>query len=699
MSNKTGNWILLGMVLGAVLGALGGYYLGDFFIEIEFLGTLFLNALKMIVVPLIVASMIVGVTSLGDIRRLGRTTGKTLLYYLATTGFAVLIGIILVNVIQPGVGIGDIGREIPEIVADTQQTTFSDFVVSLIPSNLIGAAAEGAVLPLIIFSLVFGGVLTSIGRRGRVVIDFFKGINTAIMKFVIIIIYFAPIGILALIGGIVAHNRGSLSAIASGLGMYSVTVIVGLLIHGVIILPLILKFFGKKNPFRYFLNMGQALATAFTTASSSASLPVTMECVEEKNRVNPKASAFVLPLGATINMDGTALYEAVAAIFIAQAINYPLSIEAQAVIFLTATLASIGAAAIPHAGLVTMVIVLSAVGLPLEGIGFIFAVDWFLDRCRTTVNVWGDSVGSAVIGETSEMQDRKKRSVRTDRTSKTSREKPGFDRSRDKSRARTNGRNDQRKQRPTGDSKSSRRYEPRSSRSRQRDTNGRNEKKRPAQRRDDAAKPRFEPNRQRVEPTKPRVEPTRQRSEPTKPRVEPTGPRVEPTKPRVEPTKSRVEPNKPRVESTGPRVETIAVGGKLKPETDELPYFPKDTIERELVKVRHQLDKMEDGDDQGGLPKGGEKTADRDRPLEKDSPRNDQSGKKNDILFPDIDKTDSEPIAVTADRSNHRESRATDGPSHDHDTEEIPTPVDREEKETTSEAASWGRGRKKRPSR
>lgn len=404
MENRTGNLILIGMVLGAVVGALGGYYLPEIFIELKFLGTIFLNALKMIVVPLIVASMIVGVASLGDISKLGRTSGKTLLYYFATTGISVIIGIILVNVIQPGVGIGGVGNVIPDFVHKAKPAGAEDFIVSLIPDNLISAAADNSILPLIIFSLVFGGVLTAIGRKGRVVIDFFGGLNTAIMKIVIYIIYFAPIGIVGIIGGIVAEKRDSLGEIASGLGLYGLTVIIGLLIHGVIILPLILKFFGKKDPFRYFLNMGHALTTAFTTASSSASLPVTMECVSEKNNVNPKAGSFVLPLGATINMDGTALYEAVAAIFIAQAIGFPLTIEAQVVIFLTATLASIGAAAIPHAGLVTMVIVLEAVGLPLEGIGFIFVIDWFLDRCRTTVNVWGDSVGAAVIGETEEIK-------------------------------------------------------------------------------------------------------------------------------------------------------------------------------------------------------------------------------------------------------------------------------------------------------
>ena len=418
MDSKTGNIILVAMIVGAILGVLGGYFLSDTLLQIKFLGTIFLNALKMVVIPLIMASMIVGVTSLGDIRKLGKTTGKTLLFYFATTGFSVIIGLILVNIIRPGVGVEAFGSYVPELVAESTGKTFTDVIVSLIPENLFGAAAEGRILPLIIFSLLFGGVLTTLGAKGKPVINFFDGFNRAIMKLVTLILYFAPVGVLALIGGIVAENRNSVDELISGLGLYALTVIVGLLIHALVILPLILKFMGKKDPFRYFVNMGQALATAFTTASSSATLPITMEAVEDKNKVDSKAASFVLPLGATINMDGTALYEAVAAMFIAQIYGIDLSIGAQVVIFLTATLASIGAAGIPHAGTVTMVFVLTAVGLPLEGIGLIWAIDWFLDRCRTTVNVWGDSIGAAVIGETSEMQDRKR--IRT----KTVKDKP-----------------------------------------------------------------------------------------------------------------------------------------------------------------------------------------------------------------------------------------------------------------------------------
>jgi len=391
------------MIVGAVLGIVGGYYIPVFFMRIQFLGTLFLNALKMVVVPLIVASMIVGVTSLGDIRKLGRTSIKTILYYLTTTGFSVFVGLFMVNLIKPGEGVEIFTTTIPDMVMESQSKGLIDVVIGLIPDNIFMAAVEGRILPLIVFSLFFGGVLSACGERAKTVVTFFEGLNLAIMKMVIIIIYFAPIGVMALIGAIVAEQRDSLDQLVSGLGWYAATVIIALLIHALITLPLLLKYFGREKPFPYFVNMGQALATAFTTASSSATLPITMEMCIDKNKVDSRAASFVLPLGATINMDGTALYEAVAALFIAQIYGIDLSLGHQIIIFLTATLASIGAAGIPHAGTVMMVLVLDAVGLPLEGIGLIWAIDWFLDRCRTTVNVWGDSVGAAVINQTKEI--------------------------------------------------------------------------------------------------------------------------------------------------------------------------------------------------------------------------------------------------------------------------------------------------------
>ncbi|UCD64644.1 MAG: cation:dicarboxylase symporter family transporter, partial [Candidatus Zixiibacteriota bacterium] len=220
MTGRIGNIILVGMIAGAVLGLMGGLWLGNFMLSIKFLGTIFLNALKMVVVPLVVASIIIGVTSLGDIRKLGRTAGKTLAYYMATTGFSVLVGIILVNLIRPGDGVPPIGAEVPEFVA-AKGGTIIDVIVGLVPDNVFGAAATGQILPLIVFSLLFGGVLTMIGEKGKPVIAFLEGINAAIMKIVLLIIYFAPIGILALIGGIVAQNRASVDELITALGLYS----------------------------------------------------------------------------------------------------------------------------------------------------------------------------------------------------------------------------------------------------------------------------------------------------------------------------------------------------------------------------------------------------------------------------------------------------------------------------------------------
>jgi Na+/H+-dicarboxylate symporter len=259
--------------------------------------------------------------------------------------------------------------------------------------------AKMEILPIIMFSLVFGGVLTTLGEKGKLVISVFDGINIAIMKIVHLVMYFAPLGVFALISSKLGAAGGGDLFLAELLkiGKFAATVISGLLIHALITLPAILYFVAKQNPLTYFKNMSAALTTALSTASSAATLPVTIECVEEENKISRRTTLFVIPLGATVNMNGTALYESIAAIFIAQMVGIHLGLGDQVLIFLTATLAAIGAAGIPEAGLVTMVIVLQAVGLPLEGIGMLLSIDWFLDRLRTSVNVWGDSIGAAVV--------------------------------------------------------------------------------------------------------------------------------------------------------------------------------------------------------------------------------------------------------------------------------------------------------------
>jgi Na+/H+-dicarboxylate symporter len=356
------------------------------------IGTIFIKLLKMLIVPLILASMVVGVAKVGDIRKLGKLGGRTFVFYLLTTFASVMVGLFVVNLIKPGKGAPLLSGDVPEAARSTIGVW--DVVLNMIPANPIEAMAKMDILPVIVFALFLGAVLTTMGTRGRPLVDFFESLNEAMMKMADIVIMLTPIGVFALIAKVVADTGFSIFA---NLGKYMFTVLLGLAVHALLTLPLLLKFVGGANPLRYVGRVSPALTTAFSTSSSSATLPVTLDCVEERAGISPKTSSFVLPLGATINMDGTALYESVAAVFIAQVYGIDLTFPQQTMVFLTATLAAIGAAGIPSAGLVTMAIVLKAVGLPLEGIGMILAVDRILDMCRTTVNVWGDTVGCAVI--------------------------------------------------------------------------------------------------------------------------------------------------------------------------------------------------------------------------------------------------------------------------------------------------------------
>ncbi len=396
MDARTSNFILLGIVIAIVLAFASVALFGEAMASVEWLGTLFLKALKMIIVPLVTASMIVGVAGLGDVRKLGRLGGNAIAYFVVTTGVAVAIGLVMVNLIRPGDGISIGELEVPAHVAAKEDFALSDLVLSLVSDNIVSSMANLELLPVIVFSLIFGAVLTTIGPAGVPVIAFFRGVNDAIMKMVMLLMLVAPIGIFGLVAGRFGR-AGDIGELVGGVGWYMATVLLALGLHALVVLPAVLWFVGGRNPYRYMFNMGTALLTAFSTASSAATLPLTMEGVEKHNGVSEKVAGFVVPLGATVNMNGTAMYEAVAALFIAQAIGLDLTLGQQVMVLLTATLAGIGAAGIPEAGLVTMVIVLKAVGLPLEGIGLILAVDWLLDRFRTSVNVWGDAVGAAVV--------------------------------------------------------------------------------------------------------------------------------------------------------------------------------------------------------------------------------------------------------------------------------------------------------------
>lgn len=394
---KNNNWLLWALLTAAIAGIFCGWFFGHSMLAVEWLGELFLDALKMVIIPLIVAAVISGIASLGEtsggLKRLG---GFTVLYYFCTTAIAVLLGLVIVNIIQPGAGITEVSQVVPDRVSGKEETGFVDIIRSLIGDNIVASAAETKLLEVIVFSILFGAALTTLGERGRPLVAFFEGMNDVMIKIVVWIMYFAPIGIFALVSSKLGDSGGGEHFWREilGVGKYMLTVIVGLTLHFFVLMTVLVVV--SRRGRRFIATMSKALVTAFGTASSTATLPLTIECAMEAN-VDKRAARFVLPLGSTVNMDGTALYEAVAVMFIAQAYGIHMAPTDQVVIFITATLAAIGAAGIPEAGLVTMVIVLTAVGLPMEGIGLLLAVDWFLDRLRTTVNVWGDSVGSTVI--------------------------------------------------------------------------------------------------------------------------------------------------------------------------------------------------------------------------------------------------------------------------------------------------------------
>jgi len=367
-------------------------------------GDLFLNLLNLLVVPLVVLSVTHAVGALSDIRRLGRVFLVILIYFLCSMFMACGLGLALVNTIRPGESVALVktaDAPPPKVidVAASPSGKIYDSIRDMVPSNLLKAAVEKNVLGLIFFSIAFGAILSGLGARGRSLVDGIGMLNEAFMRLVQAAIWLAPLGILGLVAETVGSAGGAeaIGEMLRKLFWYALTVVLGLLLHGCVTLPLLLYVFGKRNPLKYAANMSEALVTAFTTASSSATLPVTFRCLEERNGIRPQTTRLVASLGATANMNGTALYEAVAALYIAQVHGIPLDFGQQVIVLLTATLAAIGAAAIPGAGLVTMAMVLVAVDLPLEGIAMILSIDWILDRCRTCVNVWDDGVGCAII--------------------------------------------------------------------------------------------------------------------------------------------------------------------------------------------------------------------------------------------------------------------------------------------------------------
>jgi Na+/H+-dicarboxylate symporter len=381
------------ILIAIVLAVVAGIVLGERAVHIKIVGDLFIRLLKAIIIPLILASMVAGIVSLGDVRKLGRIGLKTLLYYMATTSLAVAVGLVLVNLMSPGTGV-DMGAETLSEATSGEVPSIVSIIKDIVPANLFDAMAKDKVLSIIFFALLLGVAISSIAEQGKPLVAFFGAFNAVMMKITGWIMHLAPFGVFALM----AHTIGTMGlSVIKPLSLYMATVALGLAIHAVITLPLLLYTFAKYSPVKFIRDVFTAVATAFSTASSAATLPITMDCLQKNTGVSNKVTSFVLPLGATINMDGTALYEAVSAMFIAQAYGIDLHLGQQLIIMVTATLASVGAPAIPGAGLITMVIVLKAVNLPLEGIGMILAVERLLDMLRTAVNVWGDACGAAVV--------------------------------------------------------------------------------------------------------------------------------------------------------------------------------------------------------------------------------------------------------------------------------------------------------------
>ncbi len=362
------------------------------------MGDIFLRSLKMIIIPLILSSLISGVTGIGSGSNLGRLGLKTMAYYLTTSTLAILAGLMLVNIIQPGDGAQINLTQNVEGLAGAQQS-FRDIITGIVPENIFKAFAQADMLSIIFFAILFGSFITQIDERPRqLLVGFFNAVFEVMMKIVHFIIRFTPLGIFGIVIKVVA-DQDDLIGLILNMSLYMGTVLGGLVFHAFITLPLFLYFIGKAKPMVHVKNMSTALFTAFSTSSSGATLPLTLDAVEKHSGVSNKISSFTLPLGATINMDGTALYECVATMFIAQAYGVEMTFFNQLIIVITALLASIGAAAIPMAGLVMITIILSAVNLPLEGVGLILAVDRILDMFRTTVNVWSDSCGAVIIAK------------------------------------------------------------------------------------------------------------------------------------------------------------------------------------------------------------------------------------------------------------------------------------------------------------
>ncbi|CAH1179668.1 unnamed protein product [Phaedon cochleariae] len=416
--------VIMGAILGIILKSTKDKWSEREIMYIGYLGEVFLRMLKALILPLIISSLVSAIASL-DLSLSRKIAFRAIAYYLTTTFAAVVLGIIMVVAIRPGVGHTEMATKQSEDTRNvTTVDTLLDLVRNMFPPNVMEACIfqtrtdltspspnvtdvykynisfetvqNTNILGLVVVAAALGIAIAQLGEEARTMANFFHNLMSVSMKITSWVIFLSPVGIFFLVAAQVLQ-MDDIGSVMSRLGFYFGTVCLGLAVQGFIVLPLLYVALTRKNPFTFISNMGEAIATAFGTASSSATLPLTIRCLEDKNGVDRRVARFALPIGSTINMDGTALYEAVAAIFIAQVNNVPLDIGTLIAISITATAASIGAAGIPQAGVVTMVMVLETVGLPAKEVGLILAVDWLLDRFRTAINVMGDAFGAGIV--------------------------------------------------------------------------------------------------------------------------------------------------------------------------------------------------------------------------------------------------------------------------------------------------------------
>ena len=386
------------ILIAFALSVLYGLFFSEHVHLVAWMGDIFIKALKMIIIPLIFTSIISGIANVGSGDNLGRLGFKTIAYYLSTSTAALFTGLVIVNLFKPGVG-ADLGFANQVEGLGVAKESFGSTLMNIVPDNLFVAMVENQMLSIIFFAILMGFFITKTKEKSqKILLGFFDSLFELIMKITLFVIRFTPYGIFGIVANQISENN-DLGELFSRLGLFMLVVILALFIHAFIVLPLVLKTIGRVSPIKHFNAMRTPLITAFSTSSSNATLPLTMNAVKKNSGVSTKISSFTLPLGATVNMDGTALYELVAAMFIAQAYGIELTFTEQIIGVLTGLLASIGAAGIPMAGLVMISVVLSAMGLPLEGVGLILAVDRILDMFRTTVNVWSDSCGAVIIAK------------------------------------------------------------------------------------------------------------------------------------------------------------------------------------------------------------------------------------------------------------------------------------------------------------